>query len=287
MFYFHWRRNAASAHTFTPLRYCLRGSPKNIYRPSWLLTLQLHTGTVCVATTKQYFESDFMILAMTSTIGSANAQSFQRRTFTHVTCFVDWNSQLLRTEIDCEKEPIEAARAAFRIVTRQVAQCLVRVDANVSFQVHFRLYHGWRKGFQQTANLKAIRTVIAETDFSTASDKPRVVYSSNVEYGDCLLSALPLRMHQKLGIHLPNTFRDRGWKGHEEKMVDTALAADLVVRAYQEPNEWILLVTEDDDLIPPLYTAESIINRTQAKALLLSKRKRGSNMLLLDGLDAS
>lgn len=191
------------------------------------------------------------------------------------------------TGIDCEKEPVDAARAAFRQVARQIAQCLVRVDTGLNFQVHLRLYHGWRKGFEETANLKAIRTVIAETDFSTASDKPSVAYSSNVGYGDCLLSALPRRMHQKLGIHLPNTFRDRGSRGHEEKMVDTALAADLVVCAYQDPNEWILLVTEDDDLIPPLYTAESIINSAQAKALLLSKRKRGNNMLSLDGLDAS
>ena len=94
-------------------------------------------------------------------------------------------------------------------------------------------------------------------------------------------------MHLKQGIHLPNTFRDRGYQGHEEKMVDTALAADLVVCAYQDPNEWILVVAEDDDLIPPLFTAESIINAQQAKALLLSKRKRGNNLLLLDGLDAS
>lgn len=70
-------------------------------------------------------------------------------------------------------------------------------------------------------------------------------------------------------------------------MVDTALAADLVVCAYQDPNDWILLVTEDDDLIPPLFTAESIINSAQARALLLSKEKPRGNLLLLNGLDAS
>lgn len=229
-------------------------------------------------------------MVMTSPLSSTRAPSSHHRAFIPVTCFVDWNSQLLLTGIHYEKEPIDAARAAFRQVTRQIAQCLVRVDTSANFQVHLRLYHGWRKGYEQTANLKAIRTIIAETDFSTMSDKPSVVYSSNIAFGDCLLSALPRRMHQKLGIHLPNTYRkdkDRGSEGREEKMVDTALAADLVVCAYQDPNEWILLVTEDDDLIPPLFTAESIINLTQARALLLSKRKRGNNMLLLDDLDVS
>lgn len=226
-------------------------------------------------------------MVMTSTFCYAKALNPHRRAFVRVTCFVDWNSQLLLTKIDYENEPVDAARVALRQVTRRIAQCLVRVDTNANFQVHLRLYHGWRKGYEETTNLKAIRNVIAETDFSTASDKPSVAYSSHVGFGDCLLSALPQRMHKKQGIHLPNTFRDRGSQGHEEKMVDTALAADLVVCAYQDPNEWILLVTEDDDLIPPLFTAEAIINSTRARALLLSQRKRGNNLLLLDGLDAS
>ncbi len=226
-------------------------------------------------------------MAMTSPLGSAHAPSPHRQASICVNCFVDWNSQLLLTGIDYEKEPVDAARAAFRQVTRRIAQCLVRVNTGANFQVHLRLYHGWRKGYEPTVNLKAIRGVIAETDFSTASDKPSVAYSSSVGYGDRLLSALPQRMHPKLGIHLPNTVRDRGSQGREEKMVDTALAADLVVCAYQYPNEWILLVTEDDDLIPPLFTAESIINSAQASALLLSKRKRSGNLLLLDGLDTS
>lgn len=226
-------------------------------------------------------------MAMTFSLRSAEATSVHRRAFIRVTCFVDWNSQLLLTGIDCESKPVDAARTAFKQVTRRIAQCLVKVDTRENFQVHLRLYHGWRKGYEPTTNLKAIRKVVAETDFSTASDKPSVAYSSSVGYGDCLLSALSQRMHQRHGIHLPNTLRDRGSQGYEEKMVDTALAADLVVCAYQDPNEWILLVTEDDDLIPPLFTAESIINAAQARALLISKRKRGNNLLLLDGLDAS
>lgn len=219
-------------------------------------------------------------------LGSTRGSSTQRRPFIRVTCFVDWNSQLLLTGIDYKNQPVEAARTAFRQLTRRIATCLAKADTSENFQVLLRLYHGWRKGYQPTANLKAIRQVIAETDFSTASDKPSVAYLGDVAYGDRLLSALPVRIHSKLGIHLPNTLRDRG-KGCEEKMVDTALAADLVVCAYQDPGEWILLVTEDDDLIPPLFTAESIINASQARALLLSNRKRGNNLLLLDGLEAS
>ncbi len=225
---------------------------------------------------------------MISPLSNASASRSHRRVLIHVTCFVDWNSQLLLTGIEIRDKPVDAANAAFRKVAKQIAGCLVRVDSGANFLVHLRLYHGWRKGYEPTPNLRAIRTVIAETDFSTASDKTQVTFSANVEFGDCLLSALPRRMHQKLRIHLPNTLRDKKDSlGQEEKMVDTALAADLVVCAYRDPDEWILLVTEDDDLIPPLFTAESIINSLQARALLLSKRIRRNNMLLLDDLDAS
>lgn len=215
------------------------------------------------------------------------ASNPSRQTPIHVTCFVDWNSQLLSTGIQHAKAPVEAASAAFRQITRQIAKSLAASNIDANFLANLRLYHGWRKGYEPTNNFRAIRKVIAETDFSTASDNPRVSYDANVGYGDCLLSASTERMHKKHGIHLPNTLRDRGHLGFEEKMVDTALAVDMVVRAYQYRDEWILLVTEDDDLIPPLFTAESIINPNRARVLLLSKRNWGNNMLLLNGLDVS
>lgn len=217
----------------------------------------------------------------------ALAPLVKRRTFVPVTCFVDWNSQLIVTGVDYEKEPVNAARAAFTQTTRRIARTLAKTDLNEKFQVNLRLYHGWRKGYQPTANLLAIRAVIAETDFSTLSDVPSVAFSSNIGFGDRLIAALECRIHAKEGIHLPNTLRERNTKEHEEKMVDTALAADMVVCAYQDPGDWIFLITEDDDLVPPLFTAESIIYAHKGKALLLSKRKRSKNFLLLDGLDAS
>ncbi len=113
---------------------------------------------------------------MTSPLGNANAPSPHRQAFIRVTCFVDWNSQLLLTGLDYEKKPVDAARAAFRQVTRRIAQCLVKVDACANFQVHLRLYHGWRKGYEPTTNLKAIRLVIAETDFSTASAMTELIF---------------------------------------------------------------------------------------------------------------
>ncbi|MNP69738.1 hypothetical protein D3C76_1658790 [compost metagenome] len=67
-------------------------------------------------------------------------------------------------------------------------------------------------------------------------------------------------------------------------MVDTALASDVVFSAFQDSDEWIIVVSEDDDCIPPLFVAESILKSRNSKALLLSSRKRASNTLNIDDL---
>lgn len=217
-----------------------------------------------------------------------SAQVFPRKLI-RVSSFVDWNSQLLLTGIEVTKNPVDAARLALQKTTKNIAKCLVHIDGGVNFQISMRLYHGWHKGYEPTANLRAVRQVISETDFSTASDKQSVSFSGSVGLGNCLISALPRRMHEKLGIHLPNTLRcrdrGRGRSELEEKMVDTALATDLVVSAFLYPEEWIVLVTEDDDLMPPLFTAESLVSLRSSRVVLLSKRRRSNKFLRLDGLE--
>lgn len=206
----------------------------------------------------------------------------QAKAIKRVTAFIDWNAQLLLCGIDAKREPILAARAALKQTTRRVASCLAKTDPNVRFQVFLRLYHGWHKGWEPTENRKAAKQVIAETDFSALSVKPGVIFSAEVQFGDCLLSALPTRMHQRLLIHLPNTLRNRGNRGLEEKMVDTALAADLLVSAFQDPNEWIVVAAEDDDLVPPLFAAEAVVSARGSRVLLLQHRRQTKNYLKLD-----
>lgn len=206
-----------------------------------------------------------------------------RKPYCRVAAFIDWNSQLWLSGIDAREAPLLAARAAFKSTTRRVAACLHATEPEVQFQVDLRLYNGWHKGYEPSANRKAIKQVIAETDFSVLSTKPKIVFSAEIGLGDCLLSALPSRMHAAQAIHLPNTLRERDRK-FEEKMVDTALASDLIVTAYQEPEDWILVAAEDDDLVPPIFVAEAIVKRAGARVLLLSSRKRTKNFLKLDDI---
>ena len=198
-----------------------------------------------------------------------------------VTAFVDWNSQLLLIGKDSAGSPEGVAELAFRQTTRRIAQCLADIDPSKRFKVVIRLYHGWHKGYEPTANRKAAQVVVGRADFATLSQRPTVVFSPNVGFGDRLTTALDRRLHARLGIHLPNTLRKR-YSKVEEKMVDTALAADVVSTAYREAGDWIVVVTEDDDLIPCVYVAEAALFGSGAKVILVRKRAQVSMMMLDD-----
>ncbi len=204
---------------------------------------------------------------------------------TNVTAFVDWNSQLILTAKGQESDPLGTADAAFKQTARRIARCLAAVDDTRRFKVWLRLYHGWHKGYEVTANRKAAERTIANTDYASLSQRPNVVFSPDVEFGDHLLEALTPRLHQRLNCHLPDTVRSRTKpkRGLEEKMVDTALAADVVVSAHRDKSRWIIVVTEDDDFIPPVYTAEFALTGSNSRVMMLQKNVRAS-LLSLSGV---
>ena len=65
--------------------------------------------------------------------------------------------------------------------------------------------------------------------------------------------------------------------------MDTALAADLLAWARLYPSEWAVVLAEDDDVVPPLFTAEAWIKPHGGRALLV-RRRSASQYLKLDGL---
>ena len=200
-----------------------------------------------------------------------------------VTAFVDWTSQMHNVRRLAE-EPHEKARQTLTGTARTVERVLAREAPERRFSVEFRLYHGWYKGWEPTDNLRAITTIAAETDFPALARKPGVTFSPMIRYGHTLLSALPIRGHRRPPIHLPNTWRrPREDSQRREKMVDTALAADLLEWARSTPKEWALVLAEDDDCVPPVFTAEAWIKPYGGRAFIVRTRSP-SPYLKLDGL---
>ncbi|WP_143277585.1 NYN domain-containing protein [Bordetella genomosp. 10] len=200
-----------------------------------------------------------------------------------VSAFVDWNSQIYINGEKLRKDPIMTAQLTLEKTVARIARCLNKVDRDGRFRVQIRLYHGWHKGYEPTINRKAITTALASISFADLSPIRNIVFDSNVAYGDCLLHALSSRLHTRLGIHLPNTLQlQHGVLG--EKMVDTALAADVVSNAATQTDEWIVVVAEDDDLVPPVFTAEALLSKTSSRILMLQNRKRSGNFLNLENI---
>ena len=111
-----------------------------------------------------------------------------------------------------------------------------------------------------------------------------VVFAAQVEYGHTLLSALPKRLTAK-SIHLPDTLRQRARNARpEEKMVDTALASDLLYWAFSNTEGWALVLSNDDDMIPPVLTAEARTAGTNRRVFVLRTSDRSPRLIDLRGL---
>ena len=202
-----------------------------------------------------------------------------------VTALVDWTAQMHNAKAVEIEEPRARAGFTLKKVARIIDTVLTSRAPSTRFQVDLRLYHGWHKGFEATENRRAVAALIGETDFSNLSRSPNVRFSAEVRYGDELLASLPQRAHARPPIHLPDTWRqqDRG-SPRAEKMVDTALAADLLDRARNDPHEWTLVLSEDDDVVPPVFTAEAWTRPYGGCVLIVRTRRSSRAFLKLDGI---
>lgn len=196
-----------------------------------------------------------------------------------VTAFVDWNTQMHNAKT-LALEPLERARKTLAKTTETLGRALGRLTTN-RFGVSFRLYHGWHKGWQETDNLRAVITASAERGSTSWQN---VAFAEQVEYGHTLLSALPRRMTGK-SIHLPATLRQQAANlPAVEKMVDTALAADLLYWAFAGGEGWAVVMSNDDDVIPPVLTAEANTYGTRQRVFILKTPQRRSSLIDLSGL---
>lgn len=190
-----------------------------------------------------------------------------------VTALVDWNAQIHAARPGLASE-VDLASKTLDHVGRTIGKALQSKSSTTRFDVTLRLYHGWHKGFEVTARRKAIITAAAQADFIALSCKSNVSIRERIEFGDRLRSGLDSRIHARLDCHLPNTLRNRldGANGTEEKMVDTAIASDIVDIAHRDPKNWIIVLGEDDDLVPPLFVAEAVVIPAGGNLLLVRNR---------------
>jgi hypothetical protein len=206
--------------------------------------------------------------------------------FRNVGLFVDWNSQLRLVPDNISDDPVQACRHAINAVGKTITRYLCALDKVSRYRVRVRLYHGWTAGIMQTVNRRAVEQIPEYLSPDDIFPSVRVLSQSDIEFGDRLIDGLAERQLPRSGIHLPNTLRRQGGQqGPTEKMVDTALAADLLSWARSEPTSIAIVVSPDDDMVPPVFVAEAWMKPFGGVVRLARSPARGdSRFLLLDGL---
>lgn len=208
-----------------------------------------------------------------------------RQAYIPVAAFVDWNSQLRAIPDSASKEPAERSRVALKRVAKNITKILCAESSSANFRVTVRVYSGWCKGFTRTVNHIALSSLPELHDLDALFPSGRVSVIPSIGYGDRLLDSLSKREHSKLGIHLPNTLRQQdGRSNPREKMVDTALASDLLSWVRSEPTGWAAVVSNDDDMVPPVFAAEAWAAEQGGHVMLIRSRVDTDRFLRLDGL---
>ncbi|NMW23175.1 hypothetical protein HFP05_01805 [Rhodanobacter denitrificans] len=214
---------------------------------------------------------------------------------TTVTAFVDWNSQIHVLQLADYKDQEWFLPTMFERLFRRIVNALRKSIGNDRFKIELRLYYGWYKGFEEQLSRKSIRSFILGSEFARITQS-QYAFVSDVSYGDTLLSARAERRHKRTGIHLPNTLRSGASanKPPYEKMVDTALGADLLTWAAQFKLEGVavcdsqvaLILGEDDDLWPPVLAAEQMWLKWGGLALVVQDDLPSADMPNTNGLVA-
>jgi hypothetical protein len=198
-----------------------------------------------------------------------------------VVAFIDWNSQVHNAPLGRrvkDEEVIATEVLGFSLAT--IKSVLQGAFLDSRFSVSLRFYSGWRKGFEPSVRRKALQRALSATDFSLFQGR-NVVFRSETSFGDQLRSAVNSRTHKVLNCQLTNTLRmERGRP--REKLVDTALASEVVDWAHRDFSDWLLILAEDDDLVPPVMIAEGIRGTSGGRVLLLRRRPEDKFLKLGD-----
>ena len=189
----------------------------------------------------------------------------------HVTAFIDWNSQTYNAGV--KRELVRSGRgidSVIQYIANTIDSILSKNKEWDRYEVDIRLYYGWHAGLTKTKCRSGIEELAAAGGLPAS--RGRCTFNWSCPFGDKLLSALDRRLHRKVQLHLPDTLRDDAEGNGREKMVDTALVADLLSVTRGDSQGWKIILAEDDDVIPGLLVAEKWSSERGGRCILARKR---------------
>lgn len=161
---------------------------------------------------------------------------------------VDWDTaRRCRWLSSVERAKVErgGVQAQLEAVQKRLAPAFLSFE-KARFRVQMRIYHGWHRGLEPTADYRDLSGL-----------RPRRNTVDQVLFAPPVLGD-ELACRGRYG-KLRDTVRRREESSLlEQKMVDTAIAADLLFLARSKlagPRAWFVVLSEDDDMLPPVIVA--------------------------------
>ena len=192
--------------------------------------------------------------------------------------FVDWHTAVIASGARMRSRRVDTvARKALEHVERVVSDHLCGSGARTKFRVRLRLYAGWHGGKTPTDYFRGIdRVMHSYAGKSRAYRGNRVTFeggADGVQLG-CRLARVSGRLARPHRVHFLDTLRYRDG-APREKMVDTALAVDLLTLANRKEADRYVVVSDDDDMLPGIFAAEA----AGAAASMLSRPGSSSRFM--------
>ena len=193
--------------------------------------------------------------------------------------FIDWHTAVIASGAKTRPRRADAvARRALEHVERVVSEHLCGSGARTKFRVRLRLYSGWHSGKTPTDYFRGIAKVMGSYAGKNRSyQQSRVIFEGGdrgIQLGNRLAWGPGERLVRHYDVHFLDTLRHRDGTP-EEKMVDTALAVDLLALANRKEADRYVVVSDDDDMLPGVFAAEA----AGASAKMLSRPKKSSRFM--------
>lgn len=187
-----------------------------------------------------------------------------------VTAFVDWDTARRIVPIRGISTPRDV-EAVFSKLQEAVARYLTAIDGKALFRVYWRIYHGWHRGRSKTPD----RVLFERFAFNVGSRMVRnISFGGDYVCGDSLVcNSIRNPIYDTL-----RTDRDDGQP--YQKMVDTLLVCDLLQLVRSRDSAVFVVIADDDDFAPALFTAEA----WKAKVVMLHNRSSLNPHLSFKGI---
>ncbi len=187
-----------------------------------------------------------------------------------VTALIDWDTAR-RLIPHPGQVTLRHVEAIFERLQTAIANYINASDNKNFYRISWRIYHGWHRGKTKTVDRHVFENYLTAARSRTIR---QVSFSTDFAFGDHLCCS------SKRNPIFDTLRADPETREPRQKMVDAILICDLLHLARSRDSQLLIVIANDDDIIPGLFTAEA----WKANVVMLHNRPYTNSHLNLFGI---